>query len=197
MKPRSAVVNLEETMRAVLLAALVGTHLLAGCADAPRPEVTRSGGSMPPVGAAGASDSRSTTAGGVPLTISAEVGGRRYTGTGSGDCVVEPDGTIYDAPTAMYSARFTGDGALRHLNLTAWRLKDGSGTQTTLWLEIGESSHRIATLPQAERFGRATTQVRLTGAGGSIVVDGVDATGTPIRLTATCGSFVRNTEQNG
>jgi hypothetical protein len=199
MKPRSVGVDLEEMMRAMLLAALVGTHLLAACADAPAAELTRSGDPSPPgsAGPGGSSASRSTIGEGVPLTIVAEVGGRHYTGTGTGECVVEPDGTIYDAPTAMYSARFTGDGALRHLNLTAWRLKDGSGTQTTLWLEIGETSHRIATLPQGERFGRAATEVRLTGAGGSIVVDGVDAAGTPIRLTATCGSFVRNTEQNG
>jgi hypothetical protein len=97
----------------------------------------------------------------------------------------------------MYSARFAGEGALRQLNLTAWRLKDGSGTQATMWLEIGETSHRIATLPQGERFGRAAIEVRLTGSGGAIVVDGVDGAGTPIRLTATCGTFVRNTEDNG
>ena len=131
------------------------------------------------------------------LTIVAEVGARRYTGSGTGECVVEPDGTVYEAPTAMYSARFAGDGALRHLNLTAWRLKDGSGTQTTMWLEIGETSHRIATLPQGERFGRAATEVRLTGGGGAIVVDGVDGAGTPSRLTATCETFVENTEENG
>jgi hypothetical protein len=183
-------------MRGVLLAVLIGSHLLTACADAPAAEVSRSGHSIA-TGSAGSLASRSTTTEGVPLTIVAEVGGRRYTGTGTGECVVEPDGTIYDAPTAMYSARFTGEGALRRLNLTAWRLEDGSGTQTTLWLEIGETTHRIATLPKAERFGRAATEVRLAGPGGSIVVDGVDAAGTPIRLTATCGAFVRNTEQNG
>ncbi len=145
----------------------------------------------------GAATTRDNGPGGVPLTIVAEVGGRRYTESGTGECIVEPDGTIYDAPTAMYAARFAGDGALRHLNLTAWRLKDGSGTQTTVWLEIDETSHRMATLPQGERFGRAVTEVRLTGAGGVIVVDGLDGAGTPIRLTATCGAFVENTEQNG
>jgi hypothetical protein len=187
-------------MRTVLLAALLGTHLLSACADAPAAEITRSGvvvRTASAAGSTGASVSRSATADGVPLAIVAEVGGRRYTATGSGDCVVEPDGSIYDAPSAMYAARFTGDGALRRLNLTAWRLKDGSGTQATLWLEIGETSHRIATVPRGERLGRAATEVRLTGAGGSIVVDGVDGSGTPIRLTATCGAFVRNTEQNG
>ena len=145
-------------MRALLLAALLGTHLLAACADAPAAEVTRSGDTSPSgsAGLGGASTTRSTAGDGVPLTIVAEVGGRRYSGSGTGECVVEPDGTIYDAPTVMYSARFTGDGALRHLNLTAWRLKDGSGTRTTLWLEIGETSYRIATLPEGERFGRAS-----------------------------------------
>ena len=118
-------------------------------------------------------------------------------GSGTGECIVESDGTIYDPPTAMYAARFSGDGTLRHLNLTAWRLKDGSGTQTTLWLEIGESSYRIATLPQGERFGRAATEVRLTRKGGAIVVEGVDGAGTPIQLTATCGTFVVDTEENG
>ena len=165
-------------MRGVLRAALAGTTLLAACADAPAAEPFRS-----------------AQAG--TLTIVAEVGGRRYTGSGTGECIVESDGTIYDAPIAMYAARFSGDGPLRHLNLTAWRLKDGSGTQTSLWLEIGETSHRIATLPQGERFGRAATEVRLTGKGGAIVVEGVDGTGTPIRLTATCGTFVENTEENG
>jgi hypothetical protein len=186
-------------MRAVLLGALLGSHLLSACADAPAAEIARS---ATPAAAGGAarldpSASRSTSGAGVPLTIVAEVGGRRYTGTGTGECIVEPDGTIYEAPTTMYAARFSGDGALRRLNLTAWRLKDGRGTQTTLWLEIGETSHRIATLPQGERFGRAATAVQLAGAGGSIVVDGVDGAGTAIRLRATCETFRRNTEQNG
>jgi hypothetical protein len=187
-------------MRAVLLAALAGTHLLGACADAPAAAPARSGGT-PPAGSAAelsrTAASRSGADPGVALGVVAEVGGRGYTGTGPVECVVEPDGTIYDAPTAMYSARFTGDGALRRLNLTAWRLKDGSGTQTTLWLEIGETTHRIATLPKGERFGRATAEVRLAGAGGSIVVEGADAAGTPIRLTAACATFARNTEQNG
>jgi hypothetical protein len=29
------------------------------------------------------------------------------------------------------------------------------------------------------------------------MVEGVDGAGTPIRLTATCGTFVENTEENG
>ena len=182
-------------MTRVLLAAVAGATLLAACAEAPAAEATRSGDALSHVETAAAS--RGTSPGGVPLTIVAEVGGRRYTGSGTGECIVEPDGTIYDAPTAMYSARFAGGGAVRQLNLTAWRLKDGSGTQATMWLEIGETSHRIATLPQGERFGRATTEVRLTGSGGAIVLDGVDGAGTPIRLTATCGTFVQNTEENG
>jgi hypothetical protein len=186
-------------MRAVLLATLVGAHLLSACADAPPADVTRSGTPKATRGAAdaGSAASRGSDGGTVPLTIEADVAGRHYTGTGTGECVVEPDGTIYDAPSAMYAARFSGDGALRHLNLTAWRLKDGSGTETTLWLEIGETSHRIATPPQGQRIGRAATEVRLTGAGGSIVVNGADSAGTPVRVTATCGAFVRNTEQNG
>ncbi|HKU59633.1 MAG TPA: hypothetical protein VJQ44_00355 [Gemmatimonadales bacterium] len=183
-------------MHRVLLAGLAGATLLAACTDAPASEPFRSGAVVSGGETMGAA-SRGTAPGGVRLTIVAEVGGRRYTGSGTGECVVEPDGTVYEAPTAMYSARFAGDGALRHLNLTAWRLKDGSGTQTTMWLEIGETSHRIATLPQGERFGRAATEVRLTGGGGAIVVDGVDGAGTPIRLTATCGTFVENTEENG
>ena len=183
-------------MRGVLRAALAGTTLLAACADAPAAEPLRSAQAGTLAEAAPVS-SRSTAPGGVPVTIVADVGGRRYTGSGTGECIVESDGTIYDAPTAIYAARFSGDGPLRHLNLTAWRLKDGSGTQTTLWLEIGETSHRIATLPQGERFGRAATEVRLTGKGGAIVVKGVDGAGTPIRLTATCATFVENTEENG
>ena len=181
-------------MRGVLLAAMTGATLLTACADAPAAEPVRSADLPAERASVG---SRRTGPGGVPLTIVAEVGGRRYTGAGTGECVVEPDGTIYEAPTAMYSARFSGDGTLHRLNLTAWQLKDGSGTQTTLWLEIGETSHRIATLAQGERFGRATTEVRLSANGGAIVVDGVDAAGTPIRLTATCATFVKNAEENG
>ena len=182
-------------MTRILLAALAGATLLGACTDKPAAEPTRSGET--PSRAETGTASRGTGPGGVPLTIVAEVGGRRYTGSGTGECIVEPDGTIYDAPTAMYAARFTGEGALRRLNLTAWRLKDGSGTRTTMWLEIGETSHRIATVPQGERFGRAATEVRLTGKGGAIVVDGMDGAGTPIRITATCGTFVENTEENG
>jgi hypothetical protein len=90
-------------MTRVLLAALAGATLLAACADAPVAEPTRSGGALSSANTV--AESRGTTPGGVPLSIAAEVGGRRYTGSGTGDCIVEPDGTIYDAPTAMYAAQ--------------------------------------------------------------------------------------------
>jgi hypothetical protein len=63
--------------------------------------------------------------------------------------------------------------------------------------EPTRSGEGLSRAPQGERFGRAVTEVRLTGSGGVIVVDGADGAGTPIRLTATCGTFVENTEENG
>jgi hypothetical protein len=90
-------------MTRVLLAALAGATLLAALRRRARC------GAHPlwrgPVERQHLAESRGTTPGGVPLSIAAEVGGRRYTGSGTGDCIVEPDGTIYDAPTAMYAAQ--------------------------------------------------------------------------------------------
>jgi hypothetical protein len=166
----------EQATGSVSAGAGVGGSSAAGVADPPP---------------AGAPDS-------IPVSISADVGRKHYTVAGLGECVRELRGTVHDAPAEMWAARWSGErDGFRHMNLVLWRLKDGSGITTSLYLQIGETTHKIATVVGGEIVGQARAELQLSGQGGSLVVNGVDGDGVPIRITAHCERFPDNTEQNG
>src|SRR3954451_2829466 len=59
----------------------------------------------------------------VGVTIALAVGAARYDSAGQGVCLEIPEGSIYEAPAALYSVRQTTDK--QRLNMTLYRLKKG------------------------------------------------------------------------
>jgi hypothetical protein len=136
----------------------------------------------------------------VSLTITATVGGRSYRASGPGACLHTDDAEIYQAPAAMWSARFDAvSGDVRDLNLNLWQLKRGGPAQLTLALTVGDATHEIATLqhPGAPLRGKGTGEVRRHDPAGTLVVDGADSAGTPMHVEVECERFAVPVGQGG
>jgi len=192
-------------MHRIALLSLLGAGLTAAaCRDAPKagPDAASSEPSAaapepaPPatqgagVGAGAASGGRGT----VPVEITAVVGGKRYQAAGPGECQHTTEASIYNVPAALWRASFTAPDKrdLQSLNLTVWQPKAGGANQVTLAVQVGASTHQIATVRGGQMAGRGTAQVPSTGSagsGGTLTVDGEDAGGAPLRVTVQCPRF--------
>jgi hypothetical protein len=128
----------------------------------------------------------------VPLTIRATIGGREYRASGPGACLHADTAALYEAPAAMWSARFdTPSGDVRDLNLNVWELKRGGPAQLTLALTVGDTTHEIATVqgPAAPLKGKGTGEVRRHDPAGTLVVDGADSAGAAMHVEVDCPRF--------
>jgi hypothetical protein len=180
--------------------------LLAACGgDAPPRADAGSGGDADADAGAGSAAPAVQVSGGsrgeVPLTIDATVGGRRLQARGTGECQHTADASIYDVPAALWRASWSADGegddGLRHLNLTLWEPQGGGATQITLSLQVGETSHRIGTVPKGTVEGKGTASVERAGEGGGLAVEGETGEGTPLRLTVRCERFTVPVAEGG
>src|SRR3954471_16733197 len=80
------------------------------------------------------------------ISVTARIGGKDYQGSGTGSCRHEPEASIHGVSAALWMVEYAGQkGALKQLNLTLWRPKDGSEDQLSLAVETGSGSHRIQT----------------------------------------------------
>jgi hypothetical protein len=131
------------------------------------------------------------TAGTGTVGVSAKVGRKSYDATGAGTCRHSPDASIYDVPAALWMVEqaSTRGGALKRVNLTLWRPKNGSSDQISLALETGSSSHQISSGGRGRPVGSATVKLSPVGSGGRFELKGKDAAGTRIKLTITCPAF--------
>lgn len=133
-----------------------------------------------------------------PLQISLKLGEETpYRFSGEGICEHAPDGSIYDAPAALWSVRHAE--ARRSLTLSFWRVK-GQGDMLTLGISIAGESHRVNTVRigtkgQPEGSGRAT--YTSSGNGGAFSIDVVASDGTPIAGTVSCGRFTPIVAEGG
>ena len=123
------------------------------------------------------------------VSVSAEVGGKSYDAAGAGSCRHSPSASIYDVPAALWMVEQSGDGAIKSMNLTLWRPKNGSADQVSLSLETGSSSHRISSGGRAEPVGSATVKVSPLGSGGRFELKGKDGAGAKVAVTITCPVF--------
>jgi len=133
----------------------------------------------------------------VGLTIALTVGAGRYDFAGKGVCLEVPDGSIYEAPAAMYSARHTSDK--QRLNMTLYRLRKG-GDMLTLNVTVGKDTHTVSTVKVGENgvpAGSGTARLERTGKGGTLTIEAADAKGVKISGTVTCEAFNRPVESNG
>lgn len=138
------------------------------------------------------SDATAQRAGGPGVvTVSAKVGGKAYNASGPGNCRHSPDASIYDVPSALWLVEHASPGkaAIKRLNLTLWRPKDGSADQVSLALETSSSSHRISVGGKSKAVGSATIKLSPLGAGGRFDLKGKDDTGTTVEVVITCPAF--------
>ena len=138
------------------------------------------------------SDATAQRAGGaIVVTVSANVGGKAYNASGPGSCRHSPDASIYDVPSALWMVEHASPGkaAIKSVNLTLWRPKDGSSDQISLALETRSSSHRISSGGKAKPVGSAGIKLSPLGVGGRFEVKGKDDTGTTVEVIITCPAF--------
>ena len=128
-------------------------------------------------------------AAGASLSVTATVGGTKFSATGAGRCDRETGASLYDKPAILHLVEYSGPGELRGLRLTLWQFKDGSPIQLGLTLEVEKGSHQISTLQGGHREGDATATVQLVGTGGRIVVLGRDGKRVQIQATIECTAF--------
>jgi hypothetical protein len=102
-------------------------------------------------------------------------------------------------PATQWHAMLDGGNGseLENVNVTVWRPKAGGPDQVTLFMTVGKRTHRIATVSGGEQAGRATASARPEGTGGTLLVEGTTAEGTPITLELRCSAFSEIVDGNG
>ena len=125
------------------------------------------------------------------LMISAKVGRKSYESAAQGSCRHTSAAAIYGVPAALWMVGLTGseDAAIKSMNLTLWKPKNGSPQQFSLSLSTGSSSHRIDVGGRGEQVGSGNASVVTAGAGGRIEVSGKDEAGKAIELVIRCPVF--------
>ena len=115
----------------------------------------------------------------------------------AGKCGYEPNASIFDKPAEMWTAQ-SDRAAGQYLNLAVWKLKSGEPVQFNLAVESGGADLReISTVAGGTTKGSGTATVTRQGEGGSIVIDGTDASGSALRVTVTCARFEPIAEEGG
>jgi hypothetical protein len=138
------------------------------------------------------------SAGTTRIHISGTVGGRTVDLTGMGECEHSADGSIYQRPASLWTARYEGGNGdpLQHLNLTFWRERAGSES-VSLAVSNGEATHRIATVEGGERHGRGTATLEAGSGLGTFVVEGTSDDGGGVRLRIRCERFTTLVAEGG
>lgn len=136
---------------------------------------------------ASSQESRSTAA----VMISAKIGGKSYETAAQGSCRHTPTAAIYGVPAALWMVGLTGseDAAIKSLNLTLWKPKNGGPQQFSVSLRTKSSSHRIDVGGRGEQVGSGKASVVPVGTGGRIEVSGEDDSDKNIELVVKCPAF--------
>jgi hypothetical protein len=125
------------------------------------------------------------------ITVAARIGGKSYQGSGSGSCRHEPEASIRGVSAALWVVEYAGHaGALKQLNLTLWRPKDGGPDQLSLSLEAGSGSHRIETgATEGKNTGQGSVTILPSGPGGRLEISGKEGSGKRVQITIDCPTF--------
>ena len=132
------------------------------------------------------------------ITVNAQlnVSGKAMSFSGPGQCSHTDDGSIYEAPAAIWSVQ--QDTNNKSLNLTLFRLKKG-GDLFNLSIGDGDANHNVSTVKvggNGQLNGTGKVSFMPAGAGGSFVLDVTTAAGKKITGKVTCSGF-SPTEANG
>jgi hypothetical protein len=133
----------------------------------------------------------------VGLTIALQVGDGRYDFAGKGVCLQIPDGSIYEAPAALYLVRHTSDK--QRFNMTLYRLKSGTD-MLTMNVTAGSVTHSMTTVKiktNGVPIGSGTAKLELADKGGTLTIDAADGKGVKMTGTVKCEAFNKPVEANG
>jgi hypothetical protein len=129
------------------------------------------------------------------------VGGVSYTAKAAGECNYSTESTIFELPATMWAAR-QHEGN-RSVNFTLWHPKKagekGSGDMMTLFVTIGNKTHRVNTVrvgSHADVQGSGQATFEKSGAGGIFTIEAIADTGAKISGRISCSGFVKP-EDNG
>jgi hypothetical protein len=89
----------------------------------------------------------------------------------------------------MVALTGSDDAAVKSMNLTLWKPKNGSPQQFSLSLTAGSSTHRIDVGGRGEQVGSGKASVAAKGAGGRIEISGKDDSGQALELVVDCPAF--------
>ena len=187
-------------MRLQHLTAVLGLWVVAGCGDSSRSDTA---GAAPataaPAGTGGeAAAGTPAGSGGTAIEIVAVVAGRKLESRGNGECQHAAEGSIYQRPASLWTARFDGGnaGPIRHLNVTFWRERAGAES-VNLSLGTGGNEYRIATVEGGQLQGRGSASLEGGAEAGTLVVEGTAEDGTAIQLRARCERFTPLVAEGG
>jgi hypothetical protein len=125
------------------------------------------------------------------LTVSGTLKGKAIQVTGSGSCRHAPDASIRGISASLWVVEFGGseDGAVKRLNLTLWRPKDGGPDQLSLEVKTQSGDHQIQTGEVGKHKGEGTVTILPSGPGGRLELRGKDAKGKRVQISVDCPSF--------
>jgi len=169
---------------------------------APLSLITCGGGASAPQKSAAATGTASaaSSGGGVSAardTSAASVDGTDYALSGDVTCEHTNDGSIHDAPAAMWHAARKVDGdPVSYVNLTIWQLKQGGPAQFSIGLQVGGVFHHASTIKGATLAGSGTATVE-QGATTLLHAKGVDEKGATFDVTLRCAKVRQAVEEGG
>jgi hypothetical protein len=124
------------------------------------------------------------------ITVTGNIAGKKYQGSGRGNCRHAEDASIHNVSAALWLVEYSGQGGgLKQLSLTLWRPKDGSPDQLSLSLQTASNSHRIQSGGKDGNSGEASVTILPSGPGGRLEIQGKEASGKPLQLTVECPAF--------
>jgi hypothetical protein len=124
------------------------------------------------------------------LTLSGMVGEKPLQVSGGGTCRHDPDASIKGVSASLWAVEYSGsdDGAVKRLNLTLWRPKDGGPDQLSLLLKTKSGDHKVETGPGKHK-GEGSVTILPSGPGGRLELSGKDQKGKPIQISIDCPTF--------
>lgn len=131
------------------------------------------------------------------IDVALTVGGVSYTAKAPGECNYSTESTIFELPATMWAAR-QHEGN-RNVNFTLWHPKKGGGDMLTLFVTIGNKTHRVNTVKigsHADVQGSGQATFEKSGAGGIFTIEAIADTGAKISGRISCSGFVKP-EDNG
>lgn len=129
-------------------------------------------------------------AAGVPVEVALQVGAKKYTASGQGECKFSEQGSIYDVPASQFFVSHRASS--QSSQLTLWSPKDGRPEMVALHISMGGKQYEVDTVKagaKRDTKGSGQAKMRKSGAGATFTIDAVTQGGEKISGTVKCGGL--------